>query len=417
MARPKAAVPSMRYHLSGQAVVSIAGRDFYLGKHNSPEALARYAVLIADYQRGEFSLPAGYSIADVDAKAGALVSPVVLPAVKQADEPLTVRHIMQAYSDHAEEYYHDDPCMRGKIKKLCDELSKHYGKLPANSFGPVILSEQRERWVKRDLSREYVNSLTNLVFRVFKWALSRELIEATVIVKLKTLEPLRQGKTKARETAARLPVPLEHVRKTAKFLSPVLKAMLRIHVACGMRPTELLTMRPCDIDRSGPEWIYRPLTHKCMNKGKTRAIPILGDAKEALIDYMNREPQSYCFSPKECVAWLKAQKRANRKTKVQPSQQNKPRKANPLRQPGERYDKDSYRRAIQRAAKEAGVPIWHPYQIRHLNGTVVREALGIESVEALLGHSTSQMAKHYAKLQETQAVKAARSAPQLGGDV
>lgn len=416
MARSRAAVPSMRYHLSGQAVVTLAGRDFYLGKHNSPEALARYAVLIADYQRGDLSLPPGYSIADVDSKAGALVSPVALPPVKQADEPLTIRHITQAYIDHAEEYYHDDPQMRGKIANLCKELNKHYGKLHANSFGPVILSEQRERWVKRDLSRGYVNSLTNLVFRIFKWALSREMVDASVIVKLKSLEPLRQGKTKARETIDRVPVPLEHVRKTAKFLSPVLKAMLRIHVACGMRPTELLTMRPCDIDRSGPEWIYRPSTHKCMNKGKTRAIPILGDAKEALIDYMNREPLSFCFSPKECVAWLNAQKRARRKSKVQPSQQNR-RNEGTKRLPGERYDKDSYRKAIQRAALEAGVPCWHPYQIRHLNGTIVREALGIESVEALLGHSTSQMAKHYAKIQESQAIKAARSAPTLGGNI
>ncbi len=47
MARPKAKAPARRYHMSGNSVVTIAGRDFYLGKHDSPESIARYAVLIA----------------------------------------------------------------------------------------------------------------------------------------------------------------------------------------------------------------------------------------------------------------------------------------------------------------------------------------------------------------------------------
>ena|GEM_PF-4264268 len=38
--------PSLRYHLSGQSVVTLDGRDFYLGKHGSAELLVRYAVLI-----------------------------------------------------------------------------------------------------------------------------------------------------------------------------------------------------------------------------------------------------------------------------------------------------------------------------------------------------------------------------------
>ncbi len=75
-------------------------------------------------------------------------------------------------------------------------------------------------------------------------------------------------------------------------------------------------MRPSDIDRSGEEWIYRPKKHKTMNKGKLKAVPIVGDAREALTDYLNREPQSFCFSPSEAVAWWLARKRLERKSKV-----------------------------------------------------------------------------------------------------
>ncbi len=46
MARPKSKAPARRYHLSGQSIVTIGGRDFYLGLHDSPESIARYAVLM-----------------------------------------------------------------------------------------------------------------------------------------------------------------------------------------------------------------------------------------------------------------------------------------------------------------------------------------------------------------------------------
>ncbi|MGC6550210.1 MAG: site-specific integrase, partial [Rubripirellula sp.] len=47
MPRMRNAVPKYLFHISGQARVSIAGRDFYLGKYGSPESLARYHSLLA----------------------------------------------------------------------------------------------------------------------------------------------------------------------------------------------------------------------------------------------------------------------------------------------------------------------------------------------------------------------------------
>ena len=74
MARPKAKAPSLRYHISGQSVVTIDGRDYYLGKHDSPESLARYTVLIADYQAGGLKLPADFDTRSVDDRAAALLT-------------------------------------------------------------------------------------------------------------------------------------------------------------------------------------------------------------------------------------------------------------------------------------------------------------------------------------------------------
>ena len=239
------------------------------------------------------------------------------------------------------------------------------------------------------------------------------MIEESTWNRLTSVKPLREGQTEAPESNARKPVSLAVVRATVLELSPQLKAMVRIHVATGMRPSELCTIRPCDIDKTGDEWLYRPAKHKNKSKGHDRVIPILGDAKDALLDYLNRPSESYCFSPSESVAWWQAKKRSERKSKVQPSQESRAVES-PRVKPGEKYTQDSYRRAIARACKRAKVDQWYPYQLRHLNLTEVRDALSAEHAQAIGGHSRIDMTNTYAKAKIGKAIEAAKHAPTLG---
>ncbi|MEO8268519.1 MAG: hypothetical protein ABI557_02295 [Aureliella sp.] len=39
MVRPKAKAPTRRYHISGQSVTTIGGKDYYLGKHDRSDFL------------------------------------------------------------------------------------------------------------------------------------------------------------------------------------------------------------------------------------------------------------------------------------------------------------------------------------------------------------------------------------------
>ena len=412
MARPKAKAPSLRYHISGQSVVTIDGKDYYLGKHDSPETIARYAVLIKTYQDGGLKLASDFDPADLDARAAILLNHMAPQPTQQAAEPLMVRHITASYRGLIRTKYASNPAELHRLNQICDETDKHEGDRRTEEYGPLALQRQRKRWIDGGNSRVYCNRLTNAVVRMFKWAVSQELVEHETWQKLKSVEPLRIGQTAAPETEPVKPVAIEVVRETAKHLSPVLKAMLRVQVATGMRPSEVCNIRPCDIDRSGEVWMFRPAKHKTANKGKRKAVPLIGDARDAITDYLNRDPQAYCFSPAESVAWWQATKRANRKTKVQPSQEFRA-VENPRKKPGECFDSHGYRQAIQRAAKRAAVEAWHPYQLRHLAGTVVRDALGIEHAQALLGHSHASMTEHYAKQNESKAIEAAKSAPKL----
>jgi hypothetical protein len=52
--RPRSTVPSYRLHkATGQAVVTVAGRDYYLGQHGTEESRRRYGELITRHAAGQ----------------------------------------------------------------------------------------------------------------------------------------------------------------------------------------------------------------------------------------------------------------------------------------------------------------------------------------------------------------------------
>lgn len=416
MARPKSKAPARRFHLSGQSVVTIGGRDIYLGPHDSPESIARYAVLIGMYQANGLTLPEDFDPASLDMQAATLLGRLSPQAVAadQTKQPTLVRHVTAVFREHTAEKYANTPQEKHRNDRLCDQLDKKFGDLLVEEFGPLKLKAFRTDRVAEGLARKYVNRLTNCVVGIFSHAVSCELVDISKVAQLKTLEPLRYGQTAAPETKKVTPVSLAVVRKTAEHLSPIVKSMLRIQIATGMRPKELCMMRPIDIDRSGLVWLYRPSSHKTSHTGKSKVIPLVGDAREAITDYLQRDPQAFCFSPAEAMAWRHAVGASKRVTPL--NQGNRPGtnvKADPKSKPRDRYDAVSYRQAIARAAKAAGVVHWFPYQCRHLTATMVRAALGIEDAQALLGHSTPLMTAHYAQESIEAATRAAKAALQL----
>lgn len=410
MARPKVKMPAMSYHLSGQAICQIDGTFYYLGEYGSPAAIARYAILIREYQANGMKVPPGLNSQTLQSLSENFEYPEIRADLSV--EPIKIKHLMAGYESHAKKVYSESRAELYRIQSICREIIATDGELLASEYGPRKLKEQRERWVQSGKCRKYCNRLTQLVISIFGWGVSDELVEETTWTRLKSVTSLRYGQTIAPESVDRIPAKLDDVRKTIKELSPILRAMVRIQVSTGMRPTELCIMRPCDIDKSGKEWLYRPSEHKTASRGKERVVPIVDDAREALEPFMERTFDSYCFSPKESMVWWLEQKRALRKSKVQPSQVSRA-VAKPQVKPSDRYTQNSYRVAIYRACDRVNVERWFPYQLRHLNLTEVREALTAEHAQAIGGHSRLDMTMTYAKAKIEKAIEAAKHAPKL----
>jgi integrase len=406
---------SYRLHKqSGQAVVTLTDglggrRDVLLGKYGTPEespdSWATYYQVLAEWKtNGRRLLTAG------EQAAGATLS---------------VNELLLLFWRWAEKHYrHPDARPTSELdgyRIALRALKALYGHTPARDFGPLALKAVREEmirhpvkarvkvpdpetgklvWgtkvIREGLTRKAINQYVGRVKRVFKWAVSEELVPASVLVGLQSVRGLEAGRTDARETGPVLLVPEAHVEAVLPYLTPQLVAMIRLQELTGMRPGEVCAMCTADLETSGRIWLYRPRTHKTAWRGKARVIPIGPKAQEVLRPWLRLNLEEFLFQPREAMADFRRRQRERRKSKVQPSQQDRSRKR-PKRAPGVCYNVGANGRAIDRAATRAHVPSWNPNQLRHNHATEVRRRFGLEAAQVALGHSKADVTQVYAE--------------------
>jgi integrase len=385
-------VPSYRLHkATGQAFVQVKSRRFYLGRHGTEDSQERYRRFVAELMASPST--------DAALRSGASCGgPGASPEVAE---------IALAYWRFAKGYYVKDARPTGQIplvRQAIRILRELYAHTPAVEFGPLALRSIQEKFARDGKARKTVNHVTTTIKHLFKWAASQELIPVTIYQALATVPGVKKGRTAARETVPVGPVDPSVVDQTLPHLPPVVADMVRFERLTGCRPSEVCLVRPGDVDRSGEVWVYRPHSHKGEHHDKDRTIFIGPKAQDVLRPYLLRPADAYCFSPAECVAKLRAQQRAGRKTKVQPSQSAR-RKCQPQRAPGSRYTRDSYRCAVERAVAKANkgrsddnrLPHWHPNQLRHAVGTDIRRRFGLEAAQVILGHAEADVTQIYAE--------------------
>jgi len=376
---PKTNIPGYRHHkASGQAFIELDGRRFYLGKYGSKASKVEYERRLGEYLSNNRKLP---------------------PTRTNGSE-ISIQELMISFLEWAEGYY----VKNGKTTDtftLCRlsvaPVVQFYGQRPVSEFGPLSLKFIRDKMIESNFTRTHINKRVLIIRQAFRWGVENELVGADVLHALQAVPGLKAGRTVARDNPPVEPVADAIVEKTLPHLPPIVADMVRIQRLIGGRPQDICNMRVCDIQTDGDIWVYSPYTHKTEHRGKQRILPIGPRAQQILTPYLIQregEPERFLFSPLDTLRLQRAEKRKNRKTKVQPSQLNRA-KAKPKRTPKDQYTARAYNRAITRACEKGGIEPWSPNQLRHSAATEITDKFGLLHAKEVLGHSTVRTTERF----------------------
>jgi integrase len=391
--------PAYRLHKARNcAVVTIDGLNRYIGPYGSSESHEEYARLIAEWQLQHRPVSARNSRNK--------------PTGSTASETLLINELILAFWEHAKKHYrHADGRPTREQDNLRDSLRplrKLYGHTPARDFGPLALRAVQEEMIKAGLCRTVIKRIR----RVFRWAVSVELIPASLTQALETVPPLRRGRCDAQESKGVRPVKWPDVDATLPHLPRYVAAMVQVMRYSNCRAEDAVLLRGCDLTMKGDTWEYRPATHK--NRWREESSPVharivhLGPrCQEIIRPFLKADLQAYLFSPREARAEYQAQRALSRMTKRTPSELSRRPKANPKRAPQDRYTVNSFQQAIRKACRKLGVPVWTVLQVRHTRATEVRAQCGLEGAAASLG-DTVEAAMIYAERNQQLANRIAR---------
>ncbi len=423
-------LPSYRLHKkSGQAVVTLNGKDHYLGPHGSKSSKQQYDRLISEWIANDRRTPE--------------------PPAAEGQHHLTIDEMILAYWGFAKTYYrkHGEPTKEQEsLKTAFRPLRKLYGGMPAADFSPLKLKAVRDAFIEAGWCRSNINKHVGRVKRLFKWGVEHELVPPSVNHGLAAVAGLRKGRSAAKEAPPVKPVPLATVEATLPHLAPTVQAMVRIELLTGMRPGEVVIMRGRDLDMGEETWVYRPGTHKTEHWEKQRVIPLGPQAQEVLKPFLKPDVCAWLFTPKDAISQRTMQCGTHRRQRQMPNHKKTSRTIN------DRYDPTSYCRSIAHACDQAFPPPaelarhrvpgsgnhrsrwetvkewrnrlgpkqwkalkawqsdhrWFPNQLRHTRATQIRHRYGLEAARVTLGHSSTIVTEIYAERDEALAVQVAK---------
>lgn len=391
-----------------QAVVSLHGKRIYLGPYGSRRSHQKYQDVLKQWEADRDTAPPPPPEPKVPR-----ITPTMLREKRKAGSPLTVNELVFVYRQHTQEYYRKNGKVTREASIIDDAirfLRKYHATTFLHEFGPVALDELRNGMITElDWSRNHINKQVSRLVRMFTWAAEKELVEAAVPLALKSLAGLKRGRTKARETAKVECVKDSIVDATLKHLPLIAADMVRLQRLTGARPGEVCSLRPVDVDCSGDVWLYIPDEHKTEHHEKHRVIVLGPRAQELLGSYIDRDQNSYCFSPAEAERLRRESEATARKIPQKyGNRRGTNRVSKPKRQPGERYTTDSYRRVIHRICKKHGIEKWAPNRLRHTSATEIRKRFGLEAAQVICGHESADITQVYAERDLELARKVAR---------
>jgi integrase len=386
MPRTTPRIPSYRRHrASGQAIVTLNDRDFYLGPWNSPASKAEYDRITSEW------LVRGRRLDEPGADRGEIL----------------VKQLLDGYWTHVVATMPDLEAK--KVKLALKPVRKLYGEAKAAEFGPVAFKAVRATLIEAGLSITTVRDRLGTIKRMIAWGVENELLPGDALHRLQAVSGLRAGRDKVKPARKVAPAREEHITAILDNVSPTIRAMVELQAVSGMRPGELWVMTTGQIDRTVNPWMYSPVRHKTASRGKFREVPLGPKAQAILLPWLKADPDAILFSPIEAAAQHYEAQRQARRTPLYPSSRKRRGKRKAKKQTRHvMYNKNSYAQAIERGCIRAKVPVFTPNQIRHTFATKVRRDHGLEAAQVLLGHSKADVTQIYAERNRALATEVAR---------
>jgi hypothetical protein len=133
-------VPSYRHHKpSGLAVVTLNGRDVYLGKYKSAASRTEYNRVIAEWMT-----------VNGEAQAG----------------DLAIAELLAAFPKYVENYYRKLSNEVETYKRAMKPLKAPYPRILVSDFGPLSLKAVRQTMVAGGAARTYANQSINCLSKL-----------------------------------------------------------------------------------------------------------------------------------------------------------------------------------------------------------------------------------------------------------
>jgi integrase len=278
------------------------------------------------------------------------------------DRPVTIADLIDRYLAWAVEYYGVGRTEAANMRDALKPLAELSGAKPIDALAAEDLAAVQEHLVGRGVCRATINARINRIRRAMRWARKpgRRWISAAQLEDLTLVEGFRRGRCSAKESPGVRSVGWELVSATMAAAPWKLASLIELHWHTGMRSSELVRLQATDIQRDGDLVIYRPRRHKTEHYGQERVIVIGPEGASAL------------------QALLRAASAAG-KTRICG------------------YSANSYRQAIVRVNRRAGLRGWTPLQLRHSFATRMRSLSGLDVAQCALGHSQVKTTERYAE--------------------
>lgn len=252
-----------------------------------------------------------------------------------------------AYLDFAKTYYHQSTEAEN-LRLALQPIAEVFPEMLIKEFKAPHFKQIQQWWVRKGVSRGYANKQCERLLRVIKRLCAEGFMPVENYQQIKCVDPLRKGRTAARETQPIRPVSDAMVEATLPFLSPIVAAMVRFQRLTGCSPGEVVKIKPSMVDRSGEVWEIRLDEHKTAYRGHDRTIYVGPAAQEVLAPFLTkRNEASFCFQPCEVMRELRRQRELQRVTPLSCGNRKGTNRAErPRKKPGACYTTQSYGHAI-----------------------------------------------------------------------